>query len=105
MQFSKSLGTDFRRLPRSSFRNSKEGPKPRQKRRRNPSQLNSTSATPLGERCDLEIDTSLGTDTGETRVLLLLRKEVIQPHVPVRLPCYDFIPVTNPTFGSSFHKG
>ena len=23
----------------------------------------------------------------------LLRKEVIQPHVPVRLPCYDFIPV------------
>ena len=36
---------------------------------------------------------------------LLLRKEVIQPHVPVRLPCYDFIPVTNPTFGSSFPKG
>ena len=31
----------------------------------------------------------------------LLRKEVIQPHVPVRLPCYDFIPVTDPTFGSS----
>ena len=31
----------------------------------------------------------------------LLRKEVIQPHVPVRLPCYDFIPVTNPAFGSS----
>ena len=23
-------------------------------------------------------------------------KEVIQPHVPVRLPCYDFTPVTNP---------
>jgi hypothetical protein len=37
--------------------------------------------------------------------LLLLRKEVIQPHVPVRLPCYDFIPVTNPTFGSSFPQG
>jgi len=32
---------------------------------------------------------------------LLLRKEVIQPHVPVRLPCYDFVPVTNPTFDSS----
>ena len=29
----------------------------------------------------------------------LLRKEVIQPHVPVRLPCYDFVPVTNPTLG------
>ena len=24
------------------------------------------------------------------------RKEVIQPHLPVRLPCYDFTPVTNP---------
>ena len=36
---------------------------------------------------------------------MLLRKEVIQPHVPVRLPCYDFIPVTDPTFGSSFPKG
>ena len=25
------------------------------------------------------------------------RKEVIQPHLPVRLPCYDFTPITNPT--------
>ena len=25
----------------------------------------------------------------------LLRKEVIQPQVPLRLPCYDFTPVTN----------
>ena len=25
----------------------------------------------------------------------LPRKEVIQPHLPVRLPCYDFTPVTN----------
>ena len=30
-----------------------------------------------------------------------LRKEVIQPHLPIRLPCYDFTPVTNPAFGSS----
>ena len=30
--------------------------------------------------------------------LLLLRKEVIQPQVPLRLPCYDFTPVINPTF-------
>ena len=27
----------------------------------------------------------------------LARKEVIQPHLPIRLPCYDFTPVTNPT--------
>ena len=30
----------------------------------------------------------------------LLRKEVIQPQVPLRLPCYDFIPVTVHTFGA-----
>ena len=27
----------------------------------------------------------------------LPRKEVIQPHLPVRLPCYDFTPVMKPT--------
>jgi hypothetical protein len=27
-----------------------------------------------------------------------LRKEVIQPHLPVQLPCYDFVPVTSPAF-------
>ena len=32
---------------------------------------------------------------------LFLRKEVIQPHLPIRLPCYDFTPVTGPAFGSS----
>ena len=31
---------------------------------------------------------------------VLHRKEVIQPHLPIRLPCYDFTPVANPTFGS-----
>ncbi len=31
----------------------------------------------------------------------LLRKEVIQPHLPVRLPCYDFVPITGPTFDRS----
>ena len=33
---------------------------------------------------------------GNTYFLL---KEVIQPHLPVRLPCYDFTPVTSPTLG------
>ena len=31
----------------------------------------------------------------------LPRKEVIQPHVPVRLPCYDFTPLTLHTFDAS----
>ena len=30
----------------------------------------------------------------------LLRKEVIQPQVPLRLPCYDFTPITDHTFGA-----
>ena len=31
---------------------------------------------------------------------LSLRKEVIQPHLPVRLPCYDFTPLTKRAFDS-----
>ena len=31
----------------------------------------------------------------------LLRKEVIQPHLPIRLPCYDLTPIIEPTFGCS----
>ena len=33
--------------------------------------------------------------------LFFLRKEVIQPHLPIRLPCYDFTPVIGSTFDSS----
>ena len=36
------------------------------------------------------------------RPIFLLRKEVIQPLVLERLPCYDFTPVILPAFGSSF---
>ena len=31
----------------------------------------------------------------------LHRKEVIQPHLPIRLPCYDLTPIIEPTFGSA----
>ena len=40
---------------------------------------------------------SLSACTGKLR---LLRKEVIQPQVPLRLPCYDFTPITTHTFGT-----
>ena len=36
---------------------------------------------------------------------LLLRKEVIQPHLPVRLPCYNFVPIADPTFDGSLPYG
>ena len=35
---------------------------------------------------------------------MLLRKEVIQPHLPVRLPCYDFVPIADPTFDGSLPR-
>lgn len=31
------------------------------------------------------------------KLIIFLRKEVIQPQVPLRLPCYDFTPVAEPT--------
>ena len=34
----------------------------------------------------------------------LPRKEVIQPQLPLRLPCYDFTPITSPTFDGSLQK-
>ena len=30
---------------------------------------------------------------------ILHRKEVIQPHLPIRLPCYDLTPIIGPTLG------
>ena len=35
---------------------------------------------------------------------LILRKEVSQPQVPLRLPCYDFTPVADPTVADSLQK-
>jgi hypothetical protein len=45
--------------------------------------------------CRTPVPISLGRSCGFSR------KEVIQPHLPVRLPCYDFVLVTNPTLGAA----
>ena len=37
--------------------------------------------------------------------VVLLRKEVIQPQVPLRLPCYDFTPITSHTLGACLPCG
>ena len=55
-------------------------------------------------------DEPTGTDPGglassPSALPVLLRKEVIQPHLPVRLPCYDFVPIADPTFDGSLPKG
>jgi hypothetical protein len=39
----------------------------------------------------------LGSMVDESSHHVIPRKEVIQPHLPVRLPCYDFTPITDPT--------
>ena len=48
-----------------------------------------------------------GADPHEAhrRAADLLRKEVIQPQVPLRLPCYDFTPITDHTFGTCLPCG
>ena len=33
-------------------------------------------------------------------LFVILRKEVIQPLVPQRLPCYDFTPIISHTLGA-----
>ena len=45
----------------------------------------------LGQMNDLNSQSLIGTD-------VLLRKEVIQPHLPIRLPCYDFTPIISSAF-------
>ena len=54
--------------------------------------------------CELESDRVRATSEDVRRQLPCAstcrsRKEVIQPQVPLRLPCYDFAPVTELTFG------
>ena len=50
------------------------------------------------EQCFLSTCSPLPTEAFELS-FVLLRKEVIQPHLPIRLPCYDFTPITSFTFG------
>ena len=40
--------------------------------------------------------------TSNPTLTSFLRNAVSQPHLPIRLPCYDFTPVISPAFGGSF---
>ena len=56
------------------------------------------------EQCFLStLRSPLLTEASELS-FVLLRKEVIQPHLPIRLPCYDFTPVINPTLDGVLPK-
>jgi hypothetical protein len=71
------------------------------------------------QRADAEVDVVLG-ETGHRTISEEIidgpaasgvkssgfpRKEVIQPQLPLRLPCYDFTPIINPTFDGSLPCG
>jgi hypothetical protein len=67
----------------------------------------SVTALSKTELCDKVLNLSascdafdLGSPIVTSDPWFLLRKEVIQPQVPLRLPCYDFIPITIHTFGT-----
>ena len=71
----------------------------------NPSgRLRSSKLSPFGLRYTLKtnqcsakcLDSEICSEV--SLASCLLRKEVIQPHLPIRLPCYDFTPVIAPTF-------
>jgi hypothetical protein len=47
--------------------------------------------------CSLEREKALPRQKPGRLIAQILRKEVIQPQVPLRLPCYDFTPVAKPT--------
>lgn len=49
-------------------------------------------------RCGMRAQTLL--ESCSPLRLGLPRKEVIQPQLPLRLPCYDFVPITRPTLGA-----
>src|SRR5688500_19481228 len=72
-------------------------------------------ARELGRHRDQVRSTSRGTDGRNRRrssacpgiagAVKLPRKEVIQPQLPLRLPCYDFTPIIDPTFDGSLPCG
>ena len=67
--------------------------------------LSQLSYTPIFAVCSsLKIEQQFTQDpsvyTESFRATILLRKEVIQPHLPIRLPCYDLTPIIEPTFDS-----
>ena len=52
-------------------------------------------ATPaLSAQCSNHLSYTPTRYIEETVLEKLLRKEVIHPHLPVRIPCYDFTPIT-----------
>ena len=63
-----------------------------------------TAAIAEGNAISIEGHRTGPTPTG-VRAPVFPRKEVIQPQLPLRLPCYDFTPIIDPTFDGSLPCG
>ena len=59
----------------------------------------------LLSRSETTITDSVDLVTQTDHILRILRKEVIQPQVPLRLPCYDLVPIVELTFGACLPEG
>jgi hypothetical protein len=89
----RSLKTQQRGTPRSTFDLGEPGHRTKEA---TPSQDESGT----GETTDIDEPGACGSKSSRVP-----RKEVIQPQLPLRLPCYDFTPITNPTFDGSLPCG
>src|SRR5688572_6192305 len=97
---------EFSRCTRTGARPTREPSLPDQPARHGLSKLNSV------HRVELDVDSRLNPVTGRrprevdidglgayrSKSSGIPRKEVIQPQLPLRLPCYDFTPIIDPTF-------
>ena len=63
------------------------------------------AVAPLRKMTGVPIDLEVPATREHRGPDLLPRKEVIQPQLPLRLPCYDFTPIINPTFDGCLPEG
>ena|ERR1041385_474815 len=76
-----------------------------------PSKLNSVRSLIVevdvlpGEPVSRTAEAIDGTGACRSKSSGIPRKEVIQPQLPLRLPCYDFTPIIDPTFDGSLPCG
>jgi hypothetical protein len=68
------------------------------------SKLENNIVVDLGSRPSVQLDRLASGSTAKP-LMSLRRKEVIQPHLPIRLPCYDLAPVIGFTFGADLPYG
>ena len=96
-------GRDGSRTPRKGASLAADSSEPQQRVCRPTPQVKETRGSSLVRTSTCLRHHPCRRASGARSGCVLLRKEVIQPHLPVRLPCYDFVPIASPTFDHSLH--